>query len=127
MAAGWITKKARLAIYERDNNTCCYCGKMCKAASVKGMTRSEQAAHMKANYADIITLDHIVSQKDLAAAATDDAHFKALRRDPKNIVAVCNACNSSKKDTSLFVWVHQKGYDYGVILAEIARRINTSL
>jgi len=123
MAAGWISKAGRATIYNRDEMVCCYCGKTCKAASVQGMTRSEQAAHMKANYADIVTLDHIVSQKELAAASTDDADFNAKRRDPKNLVTVCNACNSSKKATPLYVWCAQKNLDYGVIIAEIARRI----
>lgn len=110
MAAGWISKNKRNAIYTRDNNTCCYCGKHC----------NHYAGSMDN---DTITLDHIVSQKELAAASTDDAHFAKLRRDAKNIVVVCNGCNSSKKHTPLYVWCAQTGKDYGIILAEIARRI----
>lgn len=109
MASGWISKKARKNIYTRDAMKCCYCGKECKYYD----------KHMDN---DTVTLDHIVSQKELAASATDDAHFNQLRRDAKNLVVVCNGCNAHKKATPLFVWCKQTGKDYNAIIAEIAKR-----
>ena len=114
MAAGWISKAARKAIYARDNYTCCYCGKKCN--HYNGSMDN-----------DTITLDHIVSQKELAAASTDDADFARRRKDAKNIVVVCNGCNASKKHTALYVWCVQTGKDYAAIIARIAIRINTQI
>lgn len=109
MASGWISEKARQAVYARDNDTCCYCGRTCER-------------HNGNNSGATISLDHIVSQKSLAAAATDDAHFARMRRDPRNLVVVCTSCNSSKRHIDLYVWCAQTGRDYSAIIAEIARR-----
>jgi len=114
MASNWISKTSRTAIYTRDNMTCCYCGKKCNH-------------YNGAMDLDTVTLDHIVSQKELAAASTDDGDFNSKRRNPANIVVVCNGCNSSKKHTALYVWCVQTNKDYAVIIGEIARRIVISI
>lgn len=98
----------------RDNMVCCYCGKKC----IKGDSRSNDVVR-----GDIATLDHIVAQKILAESATNDAHFSALRKDPKNLVVACMACNSSKQHIDLYVWCAQTSRDYASIIAEISRRI----
>jgi 5-methylcytosine-specific restriction endonuclease McrA len=115
--ASWISKNKRLAIYKRDNSVCCYCGKQC----VIGNTRTH------ATPANLATLDHIVPQKELAAAATDDKDFSAKRRDARNLVVVCMGCNSSKYHTPLYVWCSQTGKDYATIIIEIGNRIATSI
>jgi 5-methylcytosine-specific restriction endonuclease McrA len=121
MASKWISKNKRQAIYARDNNVCCYCGKI---------TCSNEA-YLNSNgtiaRADVNSLDHIVSQKELAAASTDDADFRRKQIDPKNLVLACTGCNSSKQETPLYVWCAQTGRDYGMIIAEIASRINKEI
>lgn len=114
MAAGWISTSKRNKIYARDNATCCYCGKSCQ--------RYNGTMDL-----DTMTLDHIVSQKELAAASTDDADFSRKQKDARNLVVVCNGCNSSKKHTPLYVWCVQTNKDYAIIIAEIARRIAISI
>ena len=109
--SAWISKIARSEILVRDNLTCAYCGIVCEIYS--GVRKLNTA-----------TLDHVVSQKALAASATDDKDFASKRKDPKNLVCVCSQCNSSKQHTELYVWCTQKGLDYSVIIAEIARRIS---
>lgn len=121
MSNGWITKGARQRIYQRDNLICCYC----KKSVVSGISNQSQLTREE-KYA-VATLDHIVPQKDLAMASHDDRHFFELRRDPKNLVVVCQGCNSSKQHMSLFVWCEKTHKNYGLILKEIARRINTSI
>ena len=113
MASGWISKGARKRIYTRDNMVCCYCGKTCVQADSRTAEKP----------LDVATLDHVVPQKELAAAATNDVHFAQLRKDPKNLVVTCMGCNSSKKHTELYVWCAQTRRDYATIIAEIARRI----
>lgn len=118
MASSWIAKKVRLAIYNRDEYVCCYCNKKCLPASKKGMTRAEQAEYMRQNYADIITLDHIVPRGMLSAHEIDD---------PKVLCVVCNACNSSKRHSELKVWTYVKGLNYNNIIREIDRRVNIDI
>ncbi len=125
MPSGWINKKGftrngqyiagRIDIYARDNYTCCYCGKHCD----QGAFRSGMGSFL-----DRATLDHIVSQYELAKSAESDAEFRRMRRDPKNLVVVCNGCNSSKRHMELYPWAMSKGLDYGKILVEIGIRIN---
>lgn len=110
----FIAKKARKAIYTRDNMTCCYCGKECIAYSVENWRDRSK---------DVVTLDHIVSQWAIAQTCESQAEFKREIANPHNLVAVCNSCNSSKQETELYIWCAAKGFDYGVIIAEIARRI----
>ena len=117
MAQRWITTEKRAKIYARDNHTCIYCGKTC----VEGDTRTAS------NPKDIATLDHIVSQKELAAAADSDEDFSRMRKDAKNLVVACMGCNSSKKHTPLLVFCKRVGLDYTAILAEIARRTSIAL
>jgi 5-methylcytosine-specific restriction endonuclease McrA len=111
MSSKWISKASRKAIETRDNMTCCYCGKQC----VKYTDRT--------NDTDYATLDHIVSQWEIAITCESDAEFRRKIKDIHNLVLVCNGCNSSKQNTSLFVWCARKLYDYATITAEIARRI----
>jgi 5-methylcytosine-specific restriction endonuclease McrA len=118
MASKWISKRQRVAIYNRDDFTCCYCGKHC----TQGNSRDTGIS-----ISDLATLDHIVPQKELAACSTDDAHFGKLRRDPKNLVVVCMTCNASKKHLPLYVWCAQTRRDYAIILAEISIRINRTI
>lgn len=134
MASGWITRKGktdrktgayvagRLDIYARDNMECCYCGKECKPATLPGFTREAQVEYMRANYADFCTLDHITSQWAIAQVTDSAVDFKKAIRDPKNLVTVCNACNSSKKHTELYIWAVNRGLDYSAIMARIAHR-----
>lgn len=92
---------------------CCYCGKHC----VKYIDRVNQT--------DFATLDHIVPQAEIFEAYKDQG-YKAVKeaiQDIHNLVLVCNACNSSKQETPLYVWCIAKAFDYGTIIAEIARRI----
>jgi len=124
MPSKWIGRKTRLAIYARDNMECCYCGKTCVR-----YTRHD----WKHNTYDVITLDHIVSQWEIAQSCESDAEFSRERKNPKNLVAVCNGCNSHKKHTPLFVWVTERynvgaiPFDYATILERIASRIKKEL
>ena len=112
--ASWISKKTRLKIYKRDELVCCYCGAQCEICDTRNCLNPAIAA----------TLDHIVAQKTLAASATDDKHFSALRRDPKNLVVVCMSCNSSKQHIELYTWCAQTKRDYATIIAKISQRIS---
>jgi 5-methylcytosine-specific restriction endonuclease McrA len=67
----WISKKARLAIYLRDDLQCIYC------------LRKLNDAHP----ADI-TLDHVIPRSS----------FSGCVRDPKNLVTSCRSCNCKKGD-----------------------------
>jgi hypothetical protein len=114
MASGWIGKAARSAIAARDEMVCCYCGKTCIAYTKEDW---------KNRPLDVYTLDHIVSQWEIAQTCESDAEFRRERKNPRNLVLVCNGCNSSKKHTPLYIWTATKGLDYGAILARIADRI----
>lgn len=120
MASGWIGKKERKAIYDRDDCTCCYCGTKCLIAA--GMPIAQQKAFQKENAHKIATLDHIVSQWEIAQTAESDVDFRRKIQDPKNLVTVCNKCNSSKKHTPLYIWADRMGFDYSSILERIAQR-----
>lgn len=113
MSNSWIGKIARKKIEDRDQMTCCYCGAEC----IKYKDSTPEIRGI------VATLDHIVPQKTLAASATDDKHFFAMRKDAKNLVVVCVSCNCSKQHTELYTWCMQTGKNYGKIIAEIARRI----
>lgn len=115
--ASWISRKKRMKIYDRDAYTCIYCGKQCK----QGDTRFDS------NPGAMATLDHIVSQKELAAASTDDKDFSSKRRDAKNLVVACMSCNSTKRHTPLYVFCQQQNLNYATILAEISRRISIQI
>ena len=122
MKKRFVTESIRKAIYARDNMVCCYCGKTCILATCKGMTLPEQHAYMRLHKNDFATLDHIVSQWEIAQTCESDAEFRRKIADPINLVTVCNACNSSKKNTPLYVWVEKKGYNYRSILRRIAKQ-----
>lgn len=118
MPSGWIGPKQRKAIYVRDNDICCYCGK-------QGKRYTKEV--WKQTPLDVITLDHIVPQWEIAQTCESDAHFRREIKNPQNLVTVCNGCNSSKKHTPLYIWCATKGYDYAVILERIADRIQRSI
>ncbi len=115
MSSKWSGKKLRNDIEQRDQMICCYCGKLtCKYAD-------------RVNNTDYATLDHVVSQWEIAQTCESDAEFRHEIKNPHNLVLVCNGCNSSKQHTPLYIWCDRKGFDYASILAEIARRINIAL
>lgn len=114
----FISKKARRDIYDRDNMICCYCDKLCLPYSVDNWKNSPL---------DVATLDHIVSQWEIAQASESDAEFRREIANPARIVVVCNGCNSSKKHTPLYIWCSKKGFDYNVIISRIADRVNRSV
>lgn len=111
MASKWLTATLRGKIEKRDTMTCCYCGiECCKYKD-------------RVNNTDYATLDHIVSRHELALTTCNDVEYGKAVKDPTTLVVVCNACNSSKQHTPLYVWCKKTGKDYTVIMAEIARRI----
>lgn len=121
MASGWISITQRIRIYTRDNSVCCYCGKTCVS------NHAYQNSNGAIDRSNVNSLDHIVSQKELAAASTDDKDFSAKRRDAKNLVVACTGCNAAKKDIPLYVWCQQTNKDYARIIIEIGNRIQRSL
>jgi 5-methylcytosine-specific restriction endonuclease McrA len=121
MASGWISKGQRKEIYHRDNLECCYCGKKCIIAS--GMSKEEQKQFQLDSHDRLATLDHVISRWEIAQSCESDAEFRREIKNPKNLVTVCGACNSSKKHTPLYIWVSKKRLDYGTIVARIAERI----
>ncbi len=113
----FIGKKARKDLYERDHMICCYCKKQCIAYSIENWANRSK---------DVVTLDHIVPQLEIKQTCTTDEEIKKALACPKNLVAVCNSCNSSKQETPLYIWCAAKGLEYGEVIAEIARRIALS-
>lgn len=108
MANSWISKKARQAICERDEMTCVYCERVCDTGNTKHGA----------------SLDHIVSQKELAAAAQDDKHFGELRRDPKNLVLACRHCNQRKCTSTVYEFCKRVGLDYIAVESRILARVS---
>lgn len=113
MASKWLSKALRASIESRDNMICCYCGILCCKYNDR------------VNNTDYATLDHIVPRYELAMAGCEN--YTSLVKDPSTLVLVCNACNSSKKHTPLFVWCKNTGKDYARIITEIARRISIAI
>lgn len=74
MSSSWITKSKRLAIYLRDDFTCCYCG-----------------AHLKNADPNLVTLDHLVPRNPLVAHGSGG-------NEATNLVTACKSCNSSRQD-----------------------------
>ena len=66
----WITKERRLAIYMRDNFSCCYCG-----CSLKNIEDPKG-----------IALDHLLPR---VAGGNNDS---------TNLITVCRSCNSKRSD-----------------------------
>lgn len=124
MASRWISRTARQKIYDRDNMICVYCLKKCMPGTVAGFTRAQQRAYQKAFMPDFATLDHIVARESvkIAYGAHSDMYAKLLT-DPQNLVTVCCACNSSKKDTDLKTWCKATNRNYDAIVKRIKRRI----
>lgn len=125
MASNWLPRKLRKAIYNRDAMRCAYCGKECKPATIAGMTRAEQIEHMRAHYADIVTIDHIVSRYELSQSCGDTNEYQTKITDPSSLITVCNGCNSSKRHTTLPLWAEKKGFNYQAIIARI--NVQTSM
>lgn len=74
MCSSWITRERRLAIYIRDEFTCCYCG--------TNLKNSEPAD---------VTLDHLVPRNPLVAHGNGG-------NENTNLVTACRSCNSSRQD-----------------------------
>lgn len=100
MAQKWIRNELRLAIYERDNKICAYCGIECSA--------DENANHG-------ISLDHIKPRS------------KGGTNSPKNLVVSCRGCNSTRQDTPIEKWLKQVNRDMLIIELRISKQINHSL
>jgi len=115
MASKWIGRKARQELCERDNYICCYCGEE---------TYSYTPELYAINPRSMATLDHIIPQVELARRAKNDKEFNLLKRDPNNLVCVCNGCNSSKQDTDLEEWCEKTGRDFTRICEEIKNRVS---
>lgn len=108
MANSWINPKVRKAIYKRDNMTCVYCGITCESGNTgKGAS-----------------LDHVVSQKELASVAQNDKHFGELRRDPKNLVVACRTCNQCKCTSTVYEFCKRIGLDYIAVETRIMERVS---
>ena len=123
MASGWISKKARYAIYIRDKWQCCYCLKTCMPGSIDGYTLEQQHNYMRTWQADIATLDHIVPRHELKKVYHVIHLYKHELYNPRNLVTICNGCNASRKRESLYVWSVARGYNYYAIIQRIAERI----
>lgn len=65
----WIRPERRLALYIRDEFTCCYCGRNLKNAAPEE-----------------VTLDHLVPR-----------HFDGGNEN-ENLITACRSCNSSRQD-----------------------------
>src|SRR5205823_1858145 len=74
MSSSWITKERRLAIYIRDEFTCCYCGQ-----------------HLKDADPNLVTLDHLVPRNPLVDHGSGG-------NESTNLITACKSCNSSRKD-----------------------------
>lgn len=98
MSSSWLTKDLRASIYRRDRGTCCYCG--CEL-HVGAHNSDPQAA----------SIDHITARDNGGDLC-----------NPKNLVAVCASCNSSKGSVPLRNWTIRVGLDLRIIRAEIKRR-----
>lgn len=96
----------RKEVYKRDELICCYCEELCAIGNVSNGA----------------SLDHVIPQRELALSTENDREFFKARKNPKNIVVACRACNSSKQHLPLIVWCKNTGKDYDRIIAEIDRR-----
>jgi hypothetical protein len=85
----WIYKKTRLAIYERDNYTCQWCGRK----------------HEKG--CNDLSLDHLTPW----ILWGHDRH--------NNLVTCCRSCNSKRGDKKLNQWYKVLESEFGKDLAEI--------
>lgn len=74
MPSNWITKERRLALYIRDEFTCCYCGQ-----------------NLKNSPASDVTLDHLVPRNPKVAHGNGG-------NESTNLITACRSCNSSRQD-----------------------------
>jgi 5-methylcytosine-specific restriction endonuclease McrA len=124
MASGWIARNKRREIYQRDNNTCCYCDQVC--VSTFGVSNQENIKLMRENAQRIATLDHIISQWEIAQTCESDAEFRREIKNPHNLVTVCNGCNSRKGKMTLYMFCKKYHLNYSAILNRIAERTGAS-
>lgn len=115
MPSKW-SGKIRQELYKRDDMVCCYCEKVCKPYTDHDWLYNPR---------DVVTLDHVISQWHIAQQTKTEAEFKQAIKNPKNLVVVCNGCNSSKKKTDLYTWCRKRGYNYTRIMLRIAERTLT--
>jgi 5-methylcytosine-specific restriction endonuclease McrA len=124
MASGWISKRVRMAIYRRDNDTCCYCG---AHVIVPTKEQARDGRWYKDNQYRLATLDHVVSRSELASVAVDAKHFGQLKRDPKNLVTACGHCNGYKQHKTVYQFCHMFGYEYSAVLVRIGTQTGKPL
>jgi 5-methylcytosine-specific restriction endonuclease McrA len=79
----WIRKERRLAIYLRDNFTCCYCNK-----DLRNVSASD------------ITLDHLIPR---SSNGTNDS---------TNLVTACKICNSTRQDKPYYQYATAESLRY---------------
>lgn len=87
MSSSWITKEKRLAIYIRDNFTCCYCGSSLKSADP-----------------NLVTLDHLVPRNVKVSHGGGG-------NEATNLVTACKSCNSSRQDKEWTSFAPGGAYD----------------
>lgn len=94
MASGWISKKYRKAIIERDNCTCQYCHTPVIAGAnlLNGFTPSQ-----------VCTLDHITPRSEGGSHTAE------------NLIVACMSCNSSRKALSLLDYVKDQSIADSII------------
>jgi 5-methylcytosine-specific restriction endonuclease McrA len=101
MPSGWISKKNRIAIYQRDQYICSYCS--CYVLQCGNKTLPMQIAYMRAFKHSIATLDHVIPKGD-------------------HIVTACNRCNASKRHELVQSFTLRKGYELPRAMYESQKR-----
>jgi hypothetical protein len=90
----WLPRDMRHAIYARDGHACACCG-------IRGGRNGAG-----------LTADHIRSQ-----------HGEGGESDPRNLITMCNSCNSSKQDRPLREWARtflaRRGHDPEQVISRI--------
>lgn len=80
-SSAWITPKRRLGLYLRDRFQCLYCA--------KDLHRAPAAD---------VTLDHLLSQSEIAALDEETRTAFGSPHANHNLVTACRSCNSARKD-----------------------------
>jgi transcription elongation factor Elf1 len=71
----WIRKERRLAIYIRDNFTCCYCNR-----------------DLHNETSDQITLDHLIARSE------------HIDNTSTNLITACKSCNSRRQNQPFYLF-----------------------